>query len=170
MTRHCYAVVTLGLVSAAITLRAANGPRAGVEAQTPVVWTNNDLERLHGPDMISIVGRMQEAAPTSASASASGPYVKTQDPDWYSVQAAKLRDQLERRQAELGEYRQALDDVRSLRETSGGINLVEGAVGITPQSGIEILQQRVNETQAKRDALEDLARRNGIAPGALRVE
>ena len=165
MTCHLYAVATLGLVSVAIPLRAANGPRAGVYA---VVWTNDDLERLHGPGMISIVGRMEEATPTSASASA--PYVKTQDPDWYAVEAAKLRDQLERRQAELGEYRQALDDVRSLRETSGGINLVEGDVGITPQSGIEILQQRVNETQAKLGALEDLARRNGLAPGALRVE
>ena len=168
MTRYLYAVVTIGLVSVAMPLRAANGPRAGVDAQTGVVWTNNDLERLHGPDMISIVGPMEEA--TATSASASGPYVKTQDPDWYSVEAAKLRDQLERQQAELGEYRQALDNVRSLRETSGGINLIAGDVGITPQSGIEILQQRVNETQAKRDALEDLARRNGIAPGALRVE
>jgi hypothetical protein len=168
MTRHLYAVVTLGLVSAGVPLRAANGPRAGVDAQTAFVWTNDDLEKLHGPGMISIVGRIEEATPTSASAS--GRYVKTQDPDWYSVEAAKLRDQLERRQAELGEYRQALDDVRSLRETSGGVNLVEGDVGITPQSGIEILQQRVNEIQAKRDALEDLARRNGIAPGALRVE
>jgi len=118
--------------------------------------------------MISIVGRMEEATPTSASAS--GPYVKTQDPDWYGVEAAKLRDQLERRQAQLDEYRQAIDDARSLRETSGGINLVEGDVGITPQSGIEILQQRVNETQTKLGALEDLARRNGLAPGALRVE
>jgi hypothetical protein len=165
MTCHLYAVVTLGLVSVAIPLRAANGPRAGVYA---VVWTNDDLERLHGPGMISIVGRMEEATPTSASASA--PYVKTQDPDWYAVEAAKLRDQLERRQAQLDEYRQAIDDARSLRETSGGINLVEGHVGITPQSGIEILQQRVNETQAKLGALEDLARRNGLAPGALRVE
>jgi len=171
MTRHLYAVATLGLASVAIPLRAATAPRAGLGAQTAFVWTDDDLEKLHGPGMISIVGRMEEeATATSASASASGPYVKSQDPDWYSVEAAKLRDQLERRQAELGGYRQALDDVRSLRETSGGVNLVEGDVGITPQSGIEILQQRINETQAKRDALEDLARRNGIAPGALRVE
>jgi hypothetical protein len=168
MTCHWYAVLTLGLVSVAIPLRAANGPRAGVDAKTAVVWTNDDLEKLHGLGTISIVGRMEQATPTSASAS--GPYVKTQDPDWYGVEAAKLRDQLERRLSQLDEYRQALDDTRSLRETSGGINLVAGDVGITPQSGIEILQQRVNETQAKLGALEDLARRNGIAPGALRVE
>jgi prefoldin subunit 5 len=118
--------------------------------------------------MISIVGPKEEAAPTSASAL--GPYVKTQDPDWYAAEATKLHDQLERLQTQLAEYRQAIDDTRSLRETSGGINLVAGDVGITPQSGIEILQQRVNEIQARLDALEDLARRNGIAPGTLRVE
>ena len=44
MTRHWYAVITLGLVSVAIPLRAANGPRAGMDAQTAVVWTNDDLE------------------------------------------------------------------------------------------------------------------------------
>jgi hypothetical protein len=168
MNRRFYTAITLGLVSVAIPLRAANRPRAGVDAQTAVVWTNDDLEKLHGLVMISIVGQIEEATPTSAPAS--GPYVKTQDPDWYAVEAAKLRDQLQRRRAQLDEYRQAIDDARSLRETSGGINLVEGDVGITPQSGIEILQQRVNETQAKLGALEDLARRNGIAPGALRVE
>ena len=166
MTRHLYAVVTLGFVSVAIPLRAANRPRSGMDAQTAVVWTNDDLEKLHGLGMISIVGRMKESTPTSAAAS--GPYVKTQDPDWYAVEAAKLRDQLERRQTQLDEYRQAIDDTRSLRETAGGINLVEGDVGITPQSGIEILRQRVNETQAELDALEDLARRNNIPPGTVR--
>ncbi len=168
MTCHLYAVVTLGLVSVAIPLRAADGPRAGMDAQTAVVWTNDDLEKLHGLGMISIVGRMEEATPTSASAP--GPYVKTQDPDWYAVEAAKLREQVERRRTQLDEYRQAIDDTRSLRKTSGDINLVEGDVGITPQSGIEILQRSVNETQAKLDALQDLARRNGIAPGALRLD
>jgi hypothetical protein len=168
MTIYLYAVSTLGLVSVAIPLHAATRPRAGMDTQTSIVWTNDDLEKLRGLGMISIVGQMEEATPTSASAP--GPYVKTQNPDRYAVEAAKLRDQLESRQTQLDKYRQAIDESRSLRETSGGINLDEGDVGITPQSGIEILQRRVNETQAELDALEDLARRNGIAPGTLRVE
>jgi hypothetical protein len=168
MTCHLYAVVSLGLVSVAIPLRAANGPRAGMDTQAAVVWTNDDLEKLHGAGMISIVGRMNDG--TTESESLPQPYVNTQDPGWYAWQAAKLRDELERRQAQLRGYQQALQDAQSLRNSTGGINFEEGNIGITPEGGIEILQQRVNETQAKLDALEDLARRNGIAPGALRVE
>ncbi len=150
----------------AIPLRAANKPRAGTDSQNTVVWTNDDLERLHVPGLICIVGRMNEETPKSASLPE--PYVKTQDPEWYAEQAAKLRDELERRRAQLGGYRQAIEDARSLKTMTGGINLDEGDIGITPQAGIEILQQRVSEAKTELDALEDLARRNDIPPGTLR--
>jgi len=166
MTRHLYAAVTLGLISVAIPLRAANRPHAGTDSQNPVVWTNDDLERLHDLGLICIVDRMNDE--TSESVSLPGPYVKTQDPGWYAGQAAKLRDELERRKAQLGGYRQAIEDARSLKTMTGGINLDDGDIGITPEAGIEILQQRVTETQSELDALEDLARRNDIQPGILR--
>jgi hypothetical protein len=161
-------VTSMTLSTLAIPPRAANRPHAGTDSRDPVVWTNDDLEKLHSLGLISIVGRIYEERPTSASAPA--PYVGTQDPEWYAEQAAKLRDELERRQAQLREYRQALDDARSLKEMTGGINLDEGDVGITPEAGIEILQQRLNEAQTELDALEDLARRHGIPPGTLRGE
>jgi hypothetical protein len=160
--------ISMTLSTLAIPLRAANKPRAGDMENKTVVWTNDDLEKLHSLGLISIVGPIDEERPTSASAPA--PYVRTQDPEWYAEQAAKLRDELERRRAQLREYRQALEDARSLRETTGGINLDEGDVGITPEAGIEILQQRLNEAQTELDALEDLARRHGIPPGTLRGE
>ena len=166
MTRHLCISVCLALVSAAIPLRAANRPHAGADRQNPVVWTNDDVERLRGLSLISIVGRTDEERPMSASMP--GPYVKTEDSEWYAAQAAKLRDELEGRRAQLREYRLALDDARSLRKTTGGIDLDEGDAGITPEAGIEILQQRVNEAQTELDALEDLARRNGVPPGTLR--
>jgi len=53
---------------------------------------------------------------------------------------------------------------------AAGINRDEGGIGITPEAGIEILQQRVKEAQAELDDLEDLARRNEIEPGTLRGE
>jgi hypothetical protein len=139
-----------------------------MDAQTAVVWTNDDLERLHGLGMISVVGRMNEE--TTESESLSQPYVNTQDPGWYAGQAAKLRDELERRQAQLRGYQQALQDAQSLRNSTGGINFDEGNIGITPEAGIEILQQRVNETQTELGALDDLARRNDIPPAAVRGE
>ena len=156
--------MTLGIL--AIPLRAANKPRAGTDSQNPVVWTNDDLERLRALGLISIVGRTDEERPTSESAP--GPYVSTQDPEWYAEQVAKLRDELERRRAQLGGYRQAIEDARSLKTMTGGINLDEGDIGITPEAGIEILRQRVNEAKTELDALEDLARSNDIPPGTLR--
>ncbi len=51
---------------------------------------------------------------------------------------------------------------------TGGINLDGGDTGITPDASIEILQRRVDEIQSELDALEDLARHNGIPPGTLR--
>ena len=64
-------------------------------------------------------------------------------------------------------YSQAIEDTRTLETMTGGINLNDGGVGITPEAGIEILQQRVNETESELDAWEDLARRNDIPPGTL---
>jgi hypothetical protein len=166
MNRHWYPVMTLGLFSIAIALPAASRPRGRIESQHTVVWTNDNLERLHDLGLISIVGAMSEEMP--ALASLPQPYVKTHDPEWYAAEAAKLGDQLEHREAELRGYQQALEDSQSLRNTTGGLNLNEGDIGITPDAGIEILRQRVKETQTQLDALDDLARRNGIPPGALR--
>jgi hypothetical protein len=168
MNRHLTfsLAISMTLSTLAIPLRAANKPRAGTDSRNPGVWTNDELDKLHSLGLISIVGRMDEEQLTSASAPA--PYVETQDPEWYVEQAAQLRDELERRRAQLHEYQKALEDARSLRETTGGINVSEGDIGITPEAGIEFLQQRVNEAQAELDALRDLARRNDISPGTLR--
>jgi hypothetical protein len=166
MTRCLHYAVTLGLIAVATPLRAANRPRAGTDSQNTMVWTNEDLDKPHSLGLISIVGRIDEERPTLAPAP--GPYVRTQDPQWYSVQAAKLRDELERRQTQLCEYRQALDDARSLRKMTGGVNLDEGDLAITPEVGIEILERHVSEVQMEISELEDLARRQDIPPGTLR--
>jgi hypothetical protein len=159
--------ISMTVNTLAIPLRAANKPRAGKMEETTMVWTNQDLKSLRSLELISVVG--QPAPVHDATAHAIPPrYVKTQDPEWYAEQAAELRNELERRQAQLRQYQQALDDARGLKDTTGGINLDEGDIGITPQAGIEILQQHVNETQIKLDALEDLARHHGIPPGTLR--
>jgi hypothetical protein len=94
--------------------------------------------------------------------------VQTYDPQWYAGQAAALCDELKQRKAQLVGYRQAIEDAKNLKTMPGGINLEEGDIGITPEAGIDILQQHVSETQSELDALEDLARSNDIPPGALR--
>lgn len=168
MTGYLCAAVTLGLLSSAIPVRAANGPHAGTDRQSKMVWTNEDLDKLHDLGLISIVGQEEEQKTTSEPPPVQ--YLKTQDPKWYAAQAANLRDELEYRQTALREYQQALRDARSLGKTNGGIDLVGDDFAITPDAGIEILHERVSETQSELDAIEDLARRNDIEPGTLRGE
>jgi hypothetical protein len=157
MIRHLCISVCLAAVSAAIPGTDGHGTR---------VWTNDDLEKLHALDLISIVGQIDEDK--AASRPATEPYLRSRDPEWYAEQAAKLRDELEQRQARLHGYQRALEDARSLENTTGGINFDEGDIGITPEAGIQILQQRVNETRKELDVLDDLARRNDIPPGTVR--
>jgi hypothetical protein len=166
MTRHFIFTASLALLSAAIPLRAAERPHAETDTRNKVVWTNEQLEKLHDLDLICIVGQVEEEKPKPATEPQW--YVKFQDPSWYAKQAAELRDELERRRAQLGRYSQAIEDARSLKTTTAGIDLDDGDIAITPQAGIEILQQRVSETQTQLDALEELARRNEIPPGTLR--
>ena len=156
----------LALATVASPARAANRSHAGADRQSKMVWTNDDLDKLDDLGLISIVGRAGDEKPAQALAPVQ--YVNAQDPEWYAEQAAKLRDELEYRQAQLRNYQQALDDARSLKESRGGIDLVGEDFAITPEAGIEVLQQRVNEAQTELGALEDLARRNDIEPGTLR--
>jgi hypothetical protein len=159
--------MTLGTL--AIPLRAANKSRAGKAEQTTVLWTNEELEKLRPLGLISVVGQAS-TADVATSAALRQPYVNTQDPESYAEQAAKLRARLESTEDELQRYRQAIEDAKSLKTTTGGINLEEGDIGVTPEAGVEILQHRVNETQSELDALEDLAHRNDIPPGTLRSQ
>ena len=163
---RCWYAITLGFVAVAIPLRAANRPHVGTDSQNGKVWSNEDLARLHNLGLISIVGHTAQEEPKPATASSE--YVKTQDPEWYAEESARLRDELERRRAELDRYRQAIEDARSLGTATSGIDLNGGDVGITPEAGTENLQQRVSETETQLDGLEDLARRNYMPPGLLR--
>ena len=163
---RCWYAITLGFVAVAIPLRAANRPHVGTDSQNGKVWTNDDLERLHSLGLISIVGQIDQEE--SKPATERSEYVETQDPEWYAEESARLRDELERRRAELDAYRRAIEEARSLETATGGIDLNGGDVGITPQAGIENLQERVSETETQLDGLEDLARRNLMPPGLLR--
>jgi hypothetical protein len=166
MTRSVCAAVSLGFILAATPLRGADHPHAGADPRSKVIWTNEDLEKLHAPGLISIVG--QEDGEKPAPSTAPAPYLRTQDPNWYAARAADIHDELEFRQAQLREYRQALDDARSLEQSTEGVDLVDEDFAMTPETGMDILEQRVNETQSRLDALGDLARRNDIPPGMLR--
>lgn len=168
MTRFVCSVLFLAVVLAAVPLRAANKPDPATGPKNVRVWTNGDLEALHGLGLISIVGTAVEEGTASDTAAQPSPIIH--DQQWYSEQSEQLRAELERRTPQLQHYLQDLEDARTLRAVAGGIDLSETDVAITPQAGIEILQRRVDALQEKLDALEDQARRDGIPPGVLRGE
>lgn len=162
MTRYPTISLALALLPAVSPLHAASSPRAGGPEKEILVWTNEDLEKLESRGLISVVGQIREEAAAPA------PYFSTEDPEWYAEQAAKLRDEIERRRTQLDGYHRAMEAATSLETTAGGINLDEGDIAITPEAAIDVLQQRVRETQANFDDLEELARHSDIAPGTLR--
>src|SRR5260370_11141528 len=103
--------------------------------KTAVVWTNEDLERLRAPGLISIVGQPATVEDPSPAATPS-PYVAIRDSEWYAEEPAALRGELERTRARHDEYRQMLQDAKRLQKTTGGINLQEGGIGIPPGRGL----------------------------------
>lgn len=156
----------LALFVAGGTLRAATKPHASPAPEANRRWTNEDIHRLNKvPGLISVVGQPSNEASQVADPPAPE---RIEDPAWYATRAATLNARLEAEQADLRKFTQALDDARELKSTTGGVDLAEDDSGITPEATIEILQNRVRETQSELDALEDLARQHGIPPGILR--
>lgn len=156
------------------TPRAATEPHAVPASEAKVTWTNEDLERLSTiPGLISIVGQETAAQETDKAVQdfgAPAPQRATEDPAWYAAQAASLHSQLEAEQSDLRDFTQALDDARGLKDTTTGVDLGGDDSGMTPEEVIDMLQDRVSETQDQLDALEDLARQNNIPPGILREQ
>jgi hypothetical protein len=161
-----FALSIAALLLAGGTLRGAAKPHADRAAENRT-WTNDDLERLSRiPGLISIVG--QATNEDAQDVGAPAPQLTTEEPAWFAAQAAVLNARLETEQANFRDFIQALDDARELNTTTGGLNFAEDNIGITPEATIDILQNQVRETQSELDALEDLARHNGIPPGILR--
>jgi hypothetical protein len=130
------------------------------------LWTKPDLDRLRDESLISIIGPVEEESVERGQESP--PYDETNDSQWYAAKAAALHAELDHRQAELKRFLLGLQRARNNESTTNGVSLSE-AIGITPDSAMQFLQQRLRDTQNQLDDLEDLARRNGIEPGILRV-
>lgn len=168
MMRH-YFSISLLLVSFITggALRAATKPHAGPVPEANKTWTNEDLQQLGKvAESISVVGQPAAEAPQGIAEPSTQP--GTEDPAWYAAHARQLNARLEAEQADLRKFTQALDDARELKSTTGGVDLAEDNIGLTPAAIIDILQNRVRETQSELTGLEDHARRNNIPPGILR--
>jgi hypothetical protein len=156
----------------AVPSHAAGKPRPAEESKTKKVWTNEDLDQLRARGLISIAGPdMDEATPQSPATEAAPSFPvyqsRLEDPAWYAKTAVDLRAELEKRQAALADQQNAIAAAAN-GTTQPGIDMGKPNAGITPESGLAVLQSQVAEVQAQLDELADLARINNLPPGVLR--
>lgn len=136
------------------------------------VWTNDDIPLLREMAPISTFSAsassqasLAKAPSLAAAAAPTRPYVKELDPDWY----ARQRDTM---QVQIDADQEQIRDIQQIQQTGDGISdaipLDKNAPGLTPYATVEILRDQIAQGEAQIDDLQDLARRNGIPPGAVR--
>jgi hypothetical protein len=169
----------LAVCAAAPLSTLAGGPPAKPAArpdEQKKVWTNEDVARLN-PDYVEGAGNsatviavvpptfvVTPEGPKPAPVVVAVPIAPERDPAWYGQQLANWQTQL----AAVEAREQGL---RNFRATSTGLAtglVLDGPVeGITTDNLIANLDAARHDILAQIDALEDLARSNGFAPGAL---
>ena len=140
------------------------------------VWTNEDVARLN-PDYVAGAGNsatviavvpptfvVTPEGPRPAPVVVAVPIAPEQDAAWYGRQLANW-------QTELAAIEAREQELRNFRATSAGLQtglVLNGPVeGITTDNLIANLDAERHDILAQIDALQDLARSNGFAPGAL---
>jgi chromosome segregation ATPase len=135
------------------------------------VWTNEEMSTLHGT--ISVVGDPSQSSSysdsrqwNSASDSGSGGNTEREKAIAnYREQLRQLREQQDAIDKKISAVRNFKADNSS---PSGGINMRTRYSMTTTDDEIKQLEGKKKQIQAKMDAIEDEARKNGIEPGELR--
>ena len=165
-------LVSLALAVPSVLVAGEPAARPAPRTTAKKVWTSEDVEALRAKGLISLIGQ-QPSAETPSGELPGAPMgvaptprpVRAEDPEWYSEQLAEFRAAMETSDAEIRLVRR---EVRNARYWEAGINLVRENTGITPDSGLEILDGRNHVVLARIDALGEQARRKHIPPGVLR--
>ena len=146
---------------------SSGNPEPAKPGNPKKVWTEDDLNSLKS--RVSVVGgpskspKTSQKLPQDNQAAASLPPEK--DPAWYHRQLSPFRAQIEEMDAQI----RKLKEVQGGKETSDAGRRAHGFdLPMNTQDRTEVLEKRKRELQAKVDALEDQARRNGLNPGDLR--
>jgi hypothetical protein len=135
------------------------------------IWTNEDMSSVRGT--ISIVGDPAKANASSDSRKAKNDSDAGNGDDLerekvvanYREQLRQLREQQDDIDKKIADYRNFKADNAS---PSGGIN-VHNRYSMAPsEDQVRQLEEKKKQIQAKIDAIEEEARKNGIEPGELR--
>jgi hypothetical protein len=155
-------VVLLAVISAYPAAPAAHRLAPRQESVAPKVWTNDELPWLQANVPISTF--RAEAGVRAVAAVPKGPYVKELDPDWYRAQITAREDVIAAATAKISSLQLARESGAGL---SGTIPL-EAGMTIDADATVKNLQTQIQLMNIEIGDLEDLARQNSIAPGAIR--
>lgn len=141
------------------------------------VWTNDELERMGGGGVISVVGgaRAATSAPAESEGGEAAPAEgeaggeakpeppKEDTPEYWQERMAPLR-------AELAQIEQQLAQFRSNqgRAASNTLDVNANAAGVDVQDTIRRLEQRRTQVQQQIDDVQAEARRKGVPAGWVR--
>jgi len=170
---------TLAVCATSPLATLAGGPPAKPAAkpdEQKKVWTNEDVARLNpeyvegtrnSATVIAVVPPtfvVTPEGPKPAPMVVAAPIAPERDPAWYGRQLANW-------QAQLAAVEEREEQLRNFRATSSGLPtglVLDGPVeGITTDNLIANLDSERHDILSQMDALQDLARSNGFAPGAL---
>jgi hypothetical protein len=140
------------------------------------VWTNEDLESLRDKVYFSSFG---PGAPGTASGSATdvstvaeAPTGAAQPGEGQETPEQRMRKRIAAAREELAKVEAELRSMRSAttsgRTTGQGIDFTKTDAGLNTEARIIQLEQRRAALRQQIEALEDEARRSGLAPGAIR--
>lgn len=155
-------------LAASLTTPAAPGPRtvAPKPAAQEKIWLSEEVEALRDRGLISIVGEELVEEPVVVEETTPRPRLpKELDPEWYLERLVEPRAELARVEETLASLRRNL---ACNCTPEGGLNVDRPNPGITPESGLWLLERRARELRNEIAAIEDEALRRGLAPGLFR--
>ena len=179
MTRRLLALFVAALFALACSTPAMASQAAPAQKQPPAkkakkIWTNDDLEALRPSGVAS------SATPSAAASAAEEAFVReaiaamaaAEKKEEEEDPVEKLRKRLTPLRAEIDAVDAQLRSLRqnrsSGRTTGGGMDVSKTTGGMNTEDQIAQLEKRRGDLLRQIAAIEDEARRAGIAPGAIR--
>ncbi len=183
MTRRLLAVFVAALFALACSAPAMASQAAPPQKQPPAkkakkIWTNEDLEALR-PSGVTSSGTASTAPSAAAEAPAGDESAAKAATEKKDKDKDKEEDPVEKLRKRLTPLREEMDAVdtqlRSLRQnrssgrtSGGGMDVSKTSGGMNTEDQIAQLEKRRGNLLRQIAAIEDEARRAGIAPGAIR--
>ena len=145
-----------------------SAPSQASQVQTPPatqpkpakVWTNDETDALHNNHGVSVVGNSLSAKKAKANVKTRPP---EKDPAWYRSQLIPLQADSDKLVQQIAKLQAFLNG-----ESVGEAPTMHRHLAPSPADQLKQMEAKRQADIAKIDDLLDLARRNGIEPGALR--